>query len=152
MSTRIDRREITLGTTVLSLAALGLMLVPLLGTDNFTPRLLAGVTDNFLGLPPIAFVATWVVIAWMPLPVWFWHLIVVQHYARDHASRTRIKGMSDIARTWIVIEYLKFLATSKDPDATLRRAKRIAFLGVCYLIGLVIWWAYWSDEHLSRRR
>jgi hypothetical protein len=146
MELKIDRKEIAIGTAVLSVACLGILLAAIFGGDSFSRRLLAELEGNVVGLSAPAYAVAWAIALCTPLPFWFWHLLVVQHYAKDRARKRRSMGTSPIGAAAAVVDYLHFLVTSKESSRLLRRAKLVSAAGIVYLLSVFGWWLYWTDS------
>ena len=84
----IDRRELGIGTTVVSGAILAMLLVATHSDPDFREAL-RGAVGHPLGVSPGIWIVTVTVVIWLPLPAWIWHLLLVRHYAKSSSVGAR---------------------------------------------------------------
>lgn len=145
-SVKIDRKELAIGTTAVSLALLGVLLCLVLSEGDFNKRLFA-VVGTRLGMSPQLYVALFMVLIWLPLPWWFWNLLLVRHYARIDPVEPRVRGTSGVAGVWALILYMRFLVRIRGDVRQVKKAKLLAFAGFLYLLGVFVWWLAWTTAH-----
>lgn len=101
--------------------------------------------DHPWGLPLDVYLVLFNALLCLPLVWFFRHITITTMYARNSKPITLRHG--DVGSVLTALSYLLFLLRDEGDDRRIHRSKRIAFLGCLYLIGLVVWWIWWTDLH-----
>jgi len=141
----IDKKEALFTAIIVSILIYALIAIMVTSEPAMTKKLSAVLGHRPLGMPLKVYILSFTAALCAPLIFLFRHIYVTIRYAKKRRDSKIYVG--NVGVLFSLTSYLKFLVHSEDEPQAIKRSKIYTFIGIIYLIGVVVWWIVWAEIH-----
>jgi hypothetical protein len=141
----IDKKEAIFTTIVGSILVYALLAIVVTSEPEMMEKLSAVLGYQPLGMPLKVYILSLTAALCFPLIFFFYHIHVTIRYARKRRNSKIYVG--NVGVLFSFISYLKFLLHNTEEPQAIKKSKIYTFIGIIYLIGVVVWWIVWAEIH-----
>lgn len=138
----IDRRDMIRMSLILAALFWCLLLYPTNFDAAMTEKLRHVLGERPAGLPYDLYILLFTLQLSVPMVFFFYHMLITFTSARKRQGEMAHAGGAVIG----LFGYLRYLLRDSGEGPVIRRSKFITFAGMLYLIGIVAWWIWWTDQ------
>lgn len=141
----INKKEALFTTLIVSIVVYALLAIVVTSNSKMIEKIGKVIGNQPFGISIKLYILVFIATLCIPLLFFFWHIYVTVNYAKR--KRSSIVFVGNIGAFMSLVLYLKFLLQNDSEPLEIKRSKIYTFIGILYLIGIVIWWIIWSAIH-----
>jgi hypothetical protein len=141
---RIDRRD-ALKTALIVAGLFWVLLVVATNCDTaFNEKLRGVLGEEPNGLKFDLYILLTTFQLSIPMVFFLYHAFITLTHAREYKSPGIHAG--DVRAFVGFVGYLRYLVKDTGEGPEIRKSKLITFAGIIYLLGIFVWWIWWTDK------
>lgn len=141
---KIDKKEIARSSLIVTLLIFVVLVCQPLLDLEFKDKVRQMLGDFPLGFQVEVYIVLFTAALCLPLFFFMWHTMITVYYAKKSKSHQIHAG--DRGGVLVLLNYLRYLLKSEGEEIKIRISKLITLAGLLYLIGIVVWWIWWSQS------